>query len=162
MNAKDIIETFNRNTSVTKRQAEGLTHADSLLQAQFRANCFNWVLGHMVFYRDVVLTRLGGDSIVPEHYGKRYGHSSEPILEDGEDVANFQELLNQLDETNAALAAALTAGGDEKLASVYEVNDDGSERTFGDMAGFLAWHDAYHTGQLELLRQIAGTDDHII
>ena len=161
MNAKDIIDTFNRNTNVTKRQAEGLTHADSLLQAGFRANCFNWVLGHMVFYRDVVLTRLGEDSIIPESYDARYGHGSDPVTADGDDVANFQDLLNQLDTTNAALAAALE-GGDEKLASVYEVNDDGSERTFADMVGFLAWHDAYHTGQLELLRQLAGTDDHVI
>ncbi len=161
MNAKDIIDTFNRNTNVTKRQAEGLTHADSVLQASFRANCFNWVLGHMVFYRDVVLTRLGQDSIIPASYEGRYGHGSDPVTADGDDVANFQDLLSQLDATNAALATALE-NGDEKLASVYEVNDDGSERTFADMVGFLAWHDAYHTGQLELLRQLAGTDDHVI
>jgi hypothetical protein len=32
----------------------------------------------------------------------------------------------------------------------------------GGVLAFLNWHEAYHVGQLELLRQLAGKNDQVI
>ena len=36
------------------------------------------------------------------------------------------------------------------------------ETTLGERLVFLHWHETYHVGQLELLRQLAGTNDAVI
>ena len=36
------------------------------------------------------------------------------------------------------------------------------DETLADWVAFLHWHETYHVGQLELLRQLAGTNDKII
>jgi hypothetical protein len=54
-----LIQLYQRTQWIIDRQTEGLTHADNLLQLPFRANCMNWVLGHLTVYRDKVLELLG-------------------------------------------------------------------------------------------------------
>src|SRR5215467_4220807 len=54
----ELAEAFGRNLGVLQAQAEGLTHTDSLLQLPFRGNCLNWILGHLLDNRDVVLEAL--------------------------------------------------------------------------------------------------------
>ncbi len=161
MQAAEIIETFKRNSYLIRRQAAGLSHADSLLQPEFRANCFNWILGHVVANRDIILGRLDAPTFMTDAQVARYDYDSAPILTDGDDVIDFEQLLAWLDATEAGLKAALEANP-EKLATVYKTNDKGEAQTFEQMVSFLTWHDSYHTGQFELLRQLAGTNDHII
>jgi hypothetical protein len=48
----------------------------------------------------------------------------------------------------------------EELAQLTEFQ--GSERAVGQALAGLHWHETYHTGQLELLRQLAGKNDAII
>jgi hypothetical protein len=44
---------------------------------------------------------------------------------------------------------------------VLEENEDG-QSLLGDEIEGLAWHETYHLGQLELLRQLAGKNDQVI
>jgi len=43
-----------------------------------------------------------------------------------------------------------------------EIGEDEEKVTLGMRIEFLSWHEAYHTGQTEYLRQLAGTDDKVI
>ena len=54
-----IANTFDANLWIIKRQTDGLSNADSLMQPTFRANCLNWVLGHIVVGRNRALVLLG-------------------------------------------------------------------------------------------------------
>jgi hypothetical protein len=72
-----LVYPFNINYDVIKRQVDGLSHQDSLLQPPFRGGCLNWILGYILI-------------------------------------------------------------------------------------AFMYFHETYHTGQTELLRQLAGTDDKVI
>jgi hypothetical protein len=58
------------------------------------------------------------------------------------------------------IAAALKCTTPEELATVVPFR--GSRRSLGQALASQHWHETYHTGQLELLRQLAGTDDAIV
>ena len=46
--------------NVIKQKTEGLTHADSMLQLPIPANCMNWILGHIMVYREQYLGVIDG------------------------------------------------------------------------------------------------------
>lgn len=52
---QQLAQAYARNTAIIKMQIEGLTHEESLLQPPFRANCLNWVLGHINVSRALAL-----------------------------------------------------------------------------------------------------------
>jgi uncharacterized damage-inducible protein DinB len=141
--------------NVIHRQLNGLTHADSLLQPPFRGNCLNWVLGHIVFSRGSVLTLLGEDAPWTTEESDRYIRNSEPVTNE-KDALPLERLLNALEESQARILSGLREVSAEKLATV---NDD---ETVAERIAFLQWHETYHVGQLEPLRQLAGKNDKVI
>jgi uncharacterized damage-inducible protein DinB len=58
------------------------------------------------------------------------------------------------------LAARLQTATVEELAG--EVQSFLGTTTLGQLIFFLYWHESYHTGQPEYLRQLAGKDDKVI
>jgi hypothetical protein len=159
LDARTIIKDFERNLRIVEMQAEGLSHADSLLQPPFRANCFNWVVGHLLVNRDRALESLDADPILTVAETDRYANESEPVMADGPDVIAFPRLVELLGESQRRLAAVLD-GNEEALAREVAHGDRSS--TVGKRIHFLYFHDTYHTGQTEILRQLAGTDDKVI
>jgi hypothetical protein len=156
----DLIQGLDRNLGIIKAQTEGLTHADSLLQLPFRGNCLNWVLGHIVANRNTMLLFLGKEAIVSEAHAKRYGYGSEPVCGDGDDILTLEQLLTAMEQSHSALAACLSKTTAEELAR--EVQSFLGTTTLGQLIFFLFWHESYHTGQPEYLRQLAGKDDKVI
>ena len=55
-------DSFERNLHVIRLQTAGLSQADSLVQLPFRANCLNWVLGHLATNRCAVLRLLEAEA----------------------------------------------------------------------------------------------------
>lgn len=141
--------------NVIHRQLNDLTHADSLLQPPFRGNCLNWVLGHIVFSRGSVLTLLGEDVPWTTEESDRYIRNSEPVTNE-KDALPLQRLLNGLEESQARILSGLQKVSAEKLATMSD------DRTVAEQIAFLQWHETYHVGQLEPLRQLAGKNDKVI
>lgn len=153
-----IIETLKRNQWIVQAQTDGLSHADSLLQLPFRGNCLNWVLGHLAVHRDEMLENLGGTAVVSADDGAPYGRKSQPLLSD-ERALTLENLLGALAEQVEQLSACLEQSSPEALAKI--INEERGY-TLGEHIEFYLWHDTYHVGQLEYLRQLAGKDDSII
>ncbi len=160
LTASDLAAAFERNRWVIREQTSGLSHPDSLLQPPFRANCLNWVIGHIVTHRDKALVTLGSSPVLTHEQGERYAKESNPILEPGEDVVELGRLLDLVDETQVRLTEALSAVTPEDLHAPVDMG----RRTvpLAERLHFLYFHDTYHTGQTELLRQLAGVDDKVI
>jgi uncharacterized damage-inducible protein DinB len=156
----DLIGGLERNLGIIKAQTEGLSHADSLLQLPFRGNCLNWVLGHMAENRNTMLRFLGGEAILNEAQAERYGYGSEPVCGDADDILTLEELLTALEQSQRALAARLEEITPEELAR--EGQSFLGTTTLGQLIFFLFWHESYHVGQPEYLRQLAGKDDKMI
>jgi len=158
--ATDLIGGLERNLGIIKAQTEGLSHADSLLQPPFRGNCLNWVLGHMAGTRNTMLSFLGEEAILSEAHVKRYGYGSEPVCGDAGDILTLEQLLAVLEQGQSALAAKLQKTTADEFAG--EVESFLGTTTLGQLIFFLYWHESYHVGQTEVLRQLAGKDDKVV
>jgi hypothetical protein len=152
-----LSEMFGLNVNVITLQTKELTHADSLLQLPFRGNCLNWVLGHIVANRNRVLEILDQEPIWSNEEIALYARESMAITPENQERAiALEKLLADLARAQEAIADALTASSPEHLST------EKNGRTIGDRVFFLYFHETYHVGQTELLRQLAGKDDHVI
>ena len=160
IDATDLGSAFERNLTIIKDQTKGLTHADSVLQPPFRGNCLNWVLGHIADTRNGILQRLGLSPILTDEQSNRYGYGSDPVCADGDDIIRLETLLSLLEKSQEALGSALATITPEALAE--EVESFRGTTSLGRLLFFYYWHESYHVGQTELLRQLAGPDDAVI
>jgi hypothetical protein len=159
LTAEQLAAAFGSNTRVIARQTAGLTHADSLLQPPMRGNCLNWVLGHIAVHRDYVLEALGEEKVLGEGPVARYDLGSAPILGEEEGVLPLETLLAAINQAQKRIAAALARVSEADLAKEAPKSEPNS---VARQVTFLYWHETYHTGQTEYLRQLAGTDDQVI
>jgi uncharacterized damage-inducible protein DinB len=151
--ADNLIAMYARNLYFIKTHTDGLTHADSLAQPPVPGNCINWVVGHILAYRNRILKVLGQPPIFDEVTAARYARDSKPVLGDEPGIGMLENMLQLLDESQAHVAAAMKA---------LPPDDAGKMWTFGqntmsaaEWMLFLLRHEAYHTGNMELLREVA-------
>jgi uncharacterized damage-inducible protein DinB len=114
----------------------------------------------MAASRQSILKELGADKLMTEEQIDRYTREAEPILEEGDDVMRMDDIMEVMDKSQDIFSEkmlALTPGDLEK-----EIGEGDRKTTLGRRIEFLGWHETYHTGQTEFLRQLAGTDDKVI
>ena len=157
---EQLANAFGLNLNIIRMQTEGLTHEDGLLQPPFRGNCLNWVLGHIAVNRDRVLAALGEEPILSEEEAALYDTGSDPITGEEEGILTQVMLLAALERAQEKTAAALSRITVEELAKEIEVGD--RTMTLGQRLFGLYFHETYHVGQTEALRQLAGMDDKVI
>lgn len=157
-NPQKLIPLFERTYWIIKQQTKGLTHADSVLQLPFRGNSMNWILGHVMESRNKALAVFDEPPALDAAQADRYVRDSEPVTH-AEEAVPFETLLAAIDDSQTRIVAALKQATTEDLDVIY---NEAHQFTLGDRLEFLHWHETYHVGQLEILRQLAGTDDKVI
>ena len=149
---KQYIDSVQRVDRIVKGKTENLSHADSMKQLPFPGNCMNWILGHLLVYRMQYLGLLDGVSQTDPTEFALYGGGSQPLT-DSEKAIPLSTLLERLDDASARIIAALSALPPERLSEWY---DEDKGITIADRLNFyLIFHEAYHAGQLEPLRELA-------
>jgi hypothetical protein len=156
----EFVRAFARNVAIAEMQADGLTHQDSLIQTPYNVNCFNWVVGHLVTGRDDILNYVGGSPVWSPETEERYRRESDPIVEDGPGVLPFVDLLQALAESQRRIEQSVGDLTEQQLA--VETMSGDRAVSLGSRIRFGYFHDTYHTGQLEILRQFAGKNDKVI
>jgi hypothetical protein len=152
MTAEGLKRLFGYNHYAIGVNARDLSHEESLLGPQPGGNCANWVLGHIVASRGGVLSLLGEQPVWNDAESERYKRGSAPIVGTEDGPRPFPEILEAFDRSQERVLAGLSRVSNEQL---------GSAATEGSMASRLAglqFHEAYHAGQLGLLRRIAGKE----
>jgi uncharacterized protein YciI len=147
-----VRQDYESNTWLIRHTLEGLTHEESLWQLPFKANCLNWVLGHILAGRQIALERLGGEVLWDEATLARYRGGSAPVT-DGEEggVRRLEALLADVERSQGLLDEALNACSAAELERVVETSR-GEQAVWQVLAG-RRWHETYHIGQLGTLRQ---------
>ena len=90
----------------------------------------------------------------------RYRRESEPITEDGPDVLPLEQLAAAIESSQSLIDTFLGELSDEAFSA--ETENDGRMVSLAQQLHFDYFHDTYHTGQTEILRQVAGVNDQII
>lgn len=158
MDNQELLQTLKRHNYVIKRQTDGLTHEQSLLQPALRGNCMNWVLGHMLEARNEILQQLDQPSVLPAPETAFYQRESAPITPSSPALP-LATLLTGFDESLAYIEQGLQRIPEEKMATI--INQE-RQTTLRASISFSVWHEAYHLGQLEYLRQLTGVNDKVI
>lgn len=138
---------------VAARCADGISHEESLALPGSQGNCMNWVLGHLIRVYDNVMpllqqTPLGGF--------ERYERGGAPI-KNGDEAMDFKELLQAWDESSRRIDEGLSAITSERLdqAAPFSPTNNPNE-TVRSLLTTILFHQSYHTGQMGLLRRLAG------
>ena len=155
-----LIDGFSLNIRLIKLQTDGLSHAESLIQTPYNINCMNWVLGHIAVNRDSVMGLIGAEPLLSEGETLRYKTESDPIIEDGPHVLQLDKLLEVLSTGQNKIAAALDALSEVDLLEEIQVGE--RMMPLGTRLYGFYFHDTYHTGQIDLLRQVAGANDKVV
>jgi len=153
-------ESFALNLRLIKLQTEGLSHEDSLIQTTYNINSLNWVLGHIAVNRDNVLRVLDAEPLLSDNESARYKRGSEPVRTDDGLILSLESLLYVLERGQETISAVLSSLTVEDMDREIQLGENGvtlESRLFG-----LYFHDTYHTGQTDLLRQVAGKNDQVI
>jgi hypothetical protein len=162
IDAQYLIMPLERNFGVIQKQINGLTHKDSLLQLPFRGNCLNWVLGHITQSRNKMLDLVNEPLVWTAEEVVRYERNSEPVTT-GEDALRFEKITADLDTIHQRLVARLTRmTPDELSVRGKEVIKGTPPWSIAEYLNFLIWHETYHVGQTEILRQLTGVNDKVI
>jgi hypothetical protein len=158
---ENISAAYERNLEIIQLQTNNLTHEQSLIQLPFRSNCLNWVVGHILTNRCNIIRLLGAEELRPGVNLDHYERGSQPVTSNGEGVLPLEELLRLLEDSQQRLSAVLEQETEESLQRTATYRDR-PERPIAYWIFFLYFHDSYHVGQTEILRQAAGMDDQII
>ncbi len=156
---KTLIELYKNNHDIIHKQVAGISHAESLIQLPFRGNCMNWVVGHILEVRGEALERMGCPGTMNDTEKKVYGYGSDPITETAK-ACDLNAMVTRLDESLPKIINGLDSLMPAELER--EVRIWRGPMPLMAALSFIQWHESYHTGQLELLRQLAGKNDKVI
>jgi len=148
------------NFELIKEQIKELSDSEMLIQPPNGGNCMLWTLGHLANNLLSILGFLGGEK--PEGLAdlSRFKYGSEPVLGPEPGLMTHTEIMDAYELLHQAVL--------EKIALMTEAEFDVEIPTFqgparrGWMLFFMEFHHAYHIGQLELLRNLAGHTEKII
>lgn len=130
--------------------ADDLSNADSLAVPAFNTNNFNWVTGHILVSRDLVIDLLNGAKLLSPENEALYETGSDRVTL--ESAVPLQQLLAVLDDSQEKIIQGLQLVADDELTALY---DEERGQTVLDRIEGLHWHETYHLGQLEILRQVS-------
>lgn len=140
----------------TKRLLEGIPVAKlSVIPPSCSKNVL-WVVGHLACTDDYFLKEFAGrKSAIPEEWQQPFGMNSQAVA-DATHYPAYEKLIKALDERHEALVKWFNSMTEAQRAQPTAENWRPYAPTIGDLAGFIAWHEGYHTGQLSVLRRAFG------
>lgn len=144
---------FGINYDVLKKNLDGVTHEESLIQPKGGGNCLNWVLGHIVATRDYAIQLLNQTPVWDSEVAGVYQRGSDP-LRDGSNAQPFEKIVADLERSQNRLVAGLSRVSEPELSA--PAADKSAAETVGETLFVLQFHEAYHAGQTGLLRRMAG------
>jgi hypothetical protein len=142
---------------VVQLNVDGLTQSDSLIQPSPAGNCLNWVAGHLLCVYENVLPLLGQKPVMDAGTLKRYDRGSAPIKR-AADAMELSQIMTAWDEASRAdrhRTCGSHFGGPGSAGSVFTQRRDPNE-TVRSLLTTILFHQAYHAGQIGMLRRMAG------
>lgn len=157
---KEFIQMFSSENEILLQQTAGITHADSLLQPPVGGNCMNWVMGHLVVNLVDILHTLGVEAqpALPEL--AHYAYGSDPIHSESPGVIQLQTLIDDYAHLTTLVCDQLNKMKDVDFDE--EIDFWQGKRRRGYVVFFYYFHNTYHLGQLEQLRNLAGKTGKVI
>lgn len=149
-----LLHLIQLNEYSLQKQIDGITHDEALRQLPFEGNSLNWVVGHIVESRNYMLTLLEKPCVWSEEECRLYAPRSEPITGPESEHYHWETIVTAAEESLTRIRSRLQDRADEAFMV--------GEEPLGQQLMRLVWHEAYHIGQTEILRQLAEKADRVL
>ncbi len=149
--SSEIEALFRINFNVLRYSFKDITEELALKQPQPAGNCINWILGHILVSRDNVLELIGQDRLLTADQSEPYRRGS--TANNTNSFLKFADLQSILKKTPKRIKEGL-----ETLTTVDLAVLGDRDETLSYRLSFLHFHEAYHCGQIGLLRRLVGLD----
>jgi hypothetical protein len=146
-----IARYFELSHETAHKDLAGITHEESVICRLPAGNSLNWVLGHIVATRNIVMQTLGAAAIWMPEEAAPYERGAKPSL-DRKSARRLEEIIAALDRSQNAVVERIRALSAEDLSRRSPLG------TVGDLLTALGFHEAYHVGQLGIQRRLMGKD----
>jgi uncharacterized damage-inducible protein DinB len=146
-------EEFRYNNKFTENFVKDLDPEEWLKRPEGSANHIAWIVGHIIWARTAVLSRLGSKWSAPWLGMFARGEK----VDDATAYPSPDTLMDAWQEVSGALTAALEAASDELVDQ--PAPKPGPPSADGKLSGtirFLSWHETYHVGQISYVRSLLG------
>lgn len=162
MSAIDIVtREISLNGKLFGNVLEGITDNESVIRLNGKGNHLRWLAGHLTGIRYRFVKRLGGQIEDYPHTDK-YVLKDVPVppnarpLDEGIDYPSLVETLTQWNKASALLTDAIAKLKEEQLTMTSPFSPPTGGNTLLDALAFLAYHEAYHLGQMGQIRVCLG------
>lgn len=132
---------------------DGISEEESIRQPAPGGNCTNWILGHLIVVQNNALALLGEPPIL-EHENLPRGDQA-PVT-GPENAIPFGEARERFLASEKRFLAALSRTTEAELREGGFSDPFGDTTTKGGLLNLIAFHQAYHAGQLGLSRRLVG------
>ena len=132
----------------------GMTPEQSLAQPSPGGNCANWILGHLTNVQNGVMQLIGEKPVWESEQLLRAG--VDPIGRSSEAI-DWNTMRDRFLGSRERCLAAIAKVSDQAIGETVP-HPFGGSTTRGELLNLLAFHQAYHTGQLGLARRFAGLE----
>ncbi|HJQ38892.1 MAG TPA: DinB family protein [Thermoanaerobaculia bacterium] len=154
--AETLATQFGMNFFIAKVNLDGITHEESLVRAVETGNHINWLVGHVVATRNLLLPSL--------HQHPVWGDDTQALYRRGSSGAipasylPFDEVVRAFRETHERILAGVASLSDEELAAPAPFSPGGGPETLGTLLMKSTVHEGYHLGQTAILRRVVGKE----
>lgn len=145
-------ENYRFNSGFLTRTVEDLSAEEWLSRPNEKSNHIAWIVGHVIWARKAVLSRLGTEWSQPWLSSFARGVKCN-------DVAAFpppETLMDNWREISGVLATALDDATEDMLSQLSTQGPPSADGKISGVVNFLAIHETYHLGQASYLRSWMG------
>lgn len=157
MQKQILIKMYGLNLMAFQANCEGLIHEDSIAAPGTGGTTLNWIGGHLVATRNVILKLVGDEPIWTPEDAEPYVRGAAPLGEDSR-AQPWDRILKDMADSQKKIEAGLEKLTDEALAASPGEDAVAGQGTLGLELSFLQFHEAYHVGQIGLMRRLLGKD----
>ncbi len=147
-----VIDLYNMHNRLYKNVLEGMGNYREV-RAGVETNPAAWMAAHLISTRHMIGNMLGIEKQDP--YNQQYTHGKKS--EAGDTYPTTEELLAEWDAYSPIFMEALNSASAETLNSDAPFGVP-TGNTIGDFISFSAHHEAYHIGQIGILRKFHGLE----
>jgi uncharacterized damage-inducible protein DinB len=149
---KNISGIYRADTDIISKAIADVSPEDWFRKPGDDSNHLMWLLGHVVVHRGLVLKTLGGQW--ERSWGPLFVRGSERV--DDAEYPTIDEMREAWSQISEQLKNTFRETPEDVLTKPVAEGLPSFDKKVSGTIAFLAFHDAYHTGQVSFLRKWLG------
>ena len=149
---EQIANMFKANTDVVNKAIADVATEDWFRKPGDDSNHLLWVMGHLIVHRGLTLKLVGGQWDTA--WAPLFARGAQRVAD--EKYPASHDLITAWQQVSADLIPAVRNADAGVLSNANPAGTPSFDNTVGGTVALLAFHDAYHSGQIGFLRKWLG------